>query len=68
MADEGRPSPGTVGKRVKAKLTHGIGWATGDRRLEAEGEVELEGGDRTEEAVDEAERDVRQAHQELRSD
>lgn len=45
---------------TKGKLKEKVGWATGDRRVEAEGRVEATDGDvADEEQVAEAERDVR---------
>jgi uncharacterized protein YjbJ (UPF0337 family) len=45
---------------LKGKAKEKLGWATGDRRVAAEGRVEAADGDAAdEEKVDEAERQVR---------
>lgn len=49
--------------RVKGKVEEAVGWATGDREVEAKGKVEAETGDEPdEETVDEVEDDVREEH------
>jgi uncharacterized protein YjbJ (UPF0337 family) len=48
---------------VKGKVEEAVGWATGDREVEAKGKVEAETGDEPdEETVDEVEDDVREEH------
>ena len=49
--------------RVKGKVEEAVGWAAGDRRVEAKGKVEEETGQPADEnAVEEAEDDVRAQH------
>jgi uncharacterized protein YjbJ (UPF0337 family) len=48
---------------VKGKVEEAVGWATGDREVEAKGKVEAETGDEPdEETVEEVEDDVREEH------
>lgn len=95
MADEGDSDQSTTVGQIKAKITHTVGWATGDRRVEAKGKLELDHADQSsdassagegdrgsagaaanaaeieptsDEAIADAEREVRQAHQELPRD
>ena len=67
MADENRT------EAVKGKAKEVAGWAAGDREYEAEGKLDqLDAAgasgdaDNAEEAVDQAEKDVRREHGELR--
>jgi uncharacterized protein YjbJ (UPF0337 family) len=46
---------------AKGKVKEKVGWATGDREVEAEGRVEREKA----ESLDEAEDEVRRANQEI---
>ena len=49
--------------RAKGRVKEAVGWATGDRRVEAEGLVEAEHGHHPDDAeLSEAEHDVRAAH------
>jgi uncharacterized protein YjbJ (UPF0337 family) len=49
--------------RVKGKVEEAVGWATGDRRVEAKGKVEEETGESPdEETVEDVEDDVREDH------
>lgn len=47
---------------MKGKVEEAVGWLTGDREAEAKGRVERRSGDEevTDEAVEEAEKDLRQ--------
>ena len=48
---------------VKGKVEEAVGWATGDREVEAKGKVEAETGDEPdEETVEEVEDEVREEH------
>jgi uncharacterized protein YjbJ (UPF0337 family) len=48
---------------AKGKVEEAVGWATGDREVEAKGKVEAETGDEPdEETVDEVEDEVREEH------
>jgi len=49
--------------RTKGRVKEAVGWATGDRRVEAQGLVEAEQGHHPDDAeLSEAEHDVRAAH------
>lgn len=49
--------------RVKGKVEEAVGWAAGDRRVEAKGKVEEETGDTPDEAtLEQAEDEVRAQH------
>ena len=52
--------------RGKAKLKETVGWATGDRRVQAEGRVEADDGDADEARVKDAEREVRRDEGDVR--
>jgi uncharacterized protein YjbJ (UPF0337 family) len=55
-------------REAKGKVKQKLGFAAGDREMEAEGRVEQEGAEQPEgdaESVDEAEREVRQSYDEL---
>ena len=53
---------------LKGKLKQTVGWATGDRRVEAEGRVESAGDDATDDAtVDQAEEEVRRDEGDIES-
>ena len=49
--------------RVKGRVEEAVGWATGDRRVEAKGKVEEETGESPgDDTVEDVEDDVREDH------
>ena len=49
--------------RVKGKVEEAVGWATGDRRVEAKGKAEEETGETPDDAtLEDVEDEVREAH------